>query len=110
VTRPQELTLKHYIAWSKSKGTVKAYNMHATVLENASGTKILSLYLAKKLATHLTELTPTKVDMCPSSCIPYTGKYETYESCPYPLGGNKICGKPQYKPKAISSKKNKSYA
>jgi hypothetical protein len=108
--RSRELSLEHYIAWSKSKGTVKAYNMHAAVLEKATGTRILSLYLANKLAISLTELTPIRTDMCPASCIAYTGRYENSDTCLYLLSGNTPCGKPRYKPRATSSGKRKPYA
>jgi hypothetical protein len=110
LTRSQELSLEHYIAWSKSKGTVKACNMHAAVLEKAAGTKILFLYLANKLAISLTELIPIRTDMCPASCIAYTGRYENYDTSPYPLGKNILCGKPHYKTQATSFGKKKPYA
>ena len=48
------LSLKHYVAWVNSHGTVKAYSLHAKVLGEASGTEILSLYLVQKLAIELT--------------------------------------------------------
>jgi hypothetical protein len=95
LTRSQELSLEYYIAWSKSKGTVKAYSMHAAVLEKATGTKILSLYLANKLAISLTELIQIRTNMCPASCIAYTGCYENLDTCPYPLGKNTLCEKPR---------------
>jgi hypothetical protein len=95
LTRSQELSLEYYIAWSKSKGTVKAYSMHAAVLEKATGTKILSLYLANKLAISLTELIQIRTNMCPASCIAYTGCYENLDMCPYPLGKNTLCEKPR---------------
>jgi hypothetical protein len=84
--------------------------MHAAVLEKATGTRILSLYLANKLAISLTELTPIRTDMCPASCIAYTGRYENFNTCPYLLSGNTLCGKPRYKPRATSSGKRKPYA
>jgi hypothetical protein len=62
--------------------------MHAAVLEKATRTRILSLYLANKLAISLTELTPIRTDMCPASCIAYTGHYENSVTCPYLLGNH----------------------
>ena len=59
LTRSQELSLEYFVAWSKSKGTVKAYISHATALEKATEIKILSLPLAKWLAAKLTDLKPT---------------------------------------------------
>lgn len=83
--------------------------MHAAVLEKATGTRILSLYLANKLSISLTELTPIRTDICPASCIAYTGCYENSDTCPYLLG-NTLCGKSHYKPQATSSGKRKPYA
>jgi hypothetical protein len=110
LTRSEELTLGHFVAWSKSKGTVKAYVSHAAVLEKATGIKILSLHLAKQLAAKLTDLKPIKVDMCPSSCIAYAGEYKDHIRCPFISSekGRAPCGKPRYKP---SSRRNpKAYA
>jgi hypothetical protein len=98
LTHSEMLTLKHYVAWKKSNGTVLAYKVHAQVLQDATGTTILSLYSAKELAKELTELTPEQIDMCPRSCIAYTGKFADMESCPYIRDGEK-CSEPRYKPK-----------
>jgi hypothetical protein len=89
VSMPRELTpsemrtLKHYVAWKKSNGTVLAYKLHAQVLQSETGTEILSIYSAQKLAEDLTELKPKKVDICPNSCIAYTGEFAELESCPF---------------------------
>jgi hypothetical protein len=48
--------------------------------------------------------------MCPASCIAYTECYENYDTCPYPLGKNILCGKPRYKTQATSFGKKKPYA
>lgn len=80
-----------------SNGTVLAYNKHREVLEGATGVSILSLYLVRKLAKSLTGFHPDKIDMCPSSCIAYTGPYKDLTHCPYKLGSGQICGKPQYR-------------
>ena len=77
------LSLQHYVAWRKSNGTIQAYKLHATVLEKATRTKIFSLNQVKKLAQALTKFTPQKIDMCPRSCIAYTGKYKGLDKCPY---------------------------
>lgn len=83
LTSAQLLTLKHYVAWYKSNGTVQAYKMHARVLQDASGETILSLYMARKLAVQISKLSPTKVDICPRSCIAYTGEFENLDACPF---------------------------
>ena len=44
LTESEELSLKHYITWVDSHGTVKAYGLHAQVLQEAANIEILSLY------------------------------------------------------------------
>jgi hypothetical protein len=51
-------------------------------------TNNLSLYKIKKYLKEITELVPVFYDMCENSCICYTGKYESYQSCP-------ICNSPR---------------
>lgn len=92
----QLLTLKHYTAWHRSNGTVKAYKLHAAVLQRATGETILSLYMARKLAASVTELAPTNVDICSNSCIAYTGVFAEMTSCPH-VRDKKVCGAPRYK-------------
>ncbi|KZP06839.1 hypothetical protein FIBSPDRAFT_741471, partial [Athelia psychrophila] len=92
----QLLTLKHYTAWHRSNGTVKAYKLHAAVLQQATGETILSLYMARKLAASITELTPTNIDICSNSCIAYTGEFAEMTSCPH-IRDKKVCGAPRYK-------------
>ena len=50
----ETLSLKHYLAWSDTHDTVKAYNAHAQVLSEATQEEILSLYKVKQLAMDLT--------------------------------------------------------
>jgi hypothetical protein len=100
LTRCQELSLKHFVAWRKSNGTVSAYYLHAAVLKEASGEDILSLHMARKLGIQLTGLKALQVDMCPNSCLAYTGKHQDEESCPYFLTEEKkICGLPHFRQK-----------
>ena len=107
LTKSERLTLEHFVAWSKSRGTVKAYAAHAAVLQEATETTILSLHNAKKLAAELTGLIPIKVDMCPSSCIAYAGEYRDQTTCPFIRKGKTPCGKARYK---SSGKTPKPYA
>lgn len=94
----ERLSLLHYIAWQTSGGSVKAYKLHAKVLGDATGQSILSLFRVQRLATSLTRLTPRKVDMCPNSCIAYTGEYAGLNACPYiSTSSTKACGAARYK-------------
>lgn len=93
----QKLSLKHYSAWQKSNGTVKAYTLHASVLAEATGTEILSLYKVEALAESITRLHPRSIDICPKSCIAYTGKYSHLDKCPYISSATrKECNTPRY--------------
>jgi len=93
----ENISLEHFIAWKKSNGTVKAYNMHAKVLATHTGATILTLYQARKLAVKLTGFHATKVDICPKSCIVYTGKYEHLDKCPYKPSSGPVCNTPRYR-------------
>ncbi|KZP10963.1 hypothetical protein FIBSPDRAFT_757391 [Athelia psychrophila] len=104
----QELTLKHYAAWYWSNGTVNTYKQHARVLQDATGTTILSLYLARKLAVRITKLSPVKVDICPNSCITYTGDFEGLTSCPH-IRDKKVCGEQRYQNVPKDSKQSASH-
>ncbi|KAF8257585.1 hypothetical protein EI94DRAFT_1817394 [Lactarius quietus] len=74
LTSDEELSLKHYITWVDSRGTVKAYHLHAQVLQKATGCEILSLYMVQKLAIEVTGLSSRLVNMCPRSCMAFTGE------------------------------------
>ncbi|KIM73377.1 hypothetical protein PILCRDRAFT_15284 [Piloderma croceum F 1598] len=98
LTPSEMLTLKHYIAWKKSNGTVHAYKLHAEVLQSTNVAEILSLGSAKKLTATLTDFKPQQIDMCPQSCIAYTGEFADMKSCPY-IHAGKLCGELHYLPK-----------
>jgi hypothetical protein len=94
----EELSLQHYLAWTESQGTVKAYSAHAKVLAKATNVEILSLHSVRKLAEKLTGLKPTLVDMCPRSCIAYTGDFQFLSQCTH-IHNRKVCNEPRYKQK-----------
>ncbi|KAF9522525.1 hypothetical protein CPB83DRAFT_776977, partial [Crepidotus variabilis] len=81
---PSELhSLRHYAAWIRSNGTIRAYKEHGLVLAAAAQVPILTIHKAKKLAAELTKFVPLEVDMCPRSCIAYTGDHGDLTHCPY---------------------------
>jgi hypothetical protein len=96
-TPAEELSLRHYIAWVDSRGTVKAYSLHAQVLQDATGIEILSLYMVRKLAIELSGLSSQLVDMCPKSCMAFTGNFKDLHSCIY-VRDKRLgpCGQPRY--------------
>jgi hypothetical protein len=81
LSKSETLSLQHYLAWSGSHGTVKAYNAHAQVLAEATQEEILSLYKVKQLAMDLTGIKPSFVDMCPKSCMAFTGGAKSQQAC-----------------------------
>ncbi|KIM45728.1 hypothetical protein M413DRAFT_66210, partial [Hebeloma cylindrosporum] len=101
----EKLSLQHYIAWRNSNGTVVAYNEHKKVLEASTKTEILSLFRVRKLAASLTGFCPTKVDMCPKSCIAYTGSYKDLDACPHIPSSGILCGAPRFKSGTRGKKK-----
>jgi hypothetical protein len=105
LSRAEALSLKHYLAWTESHGTVKAYNAHAQVLAEATEEEILSLYKVRKLALELTGLKPSFVDMCPKSCMAFTGNSHSGSTCSY-----KDCNEPRYRSQQSSKAKPKPRA
>ncbi|KAF8258005.1 hypothetical protein EI94DRAFT_1427259, partial [Lactarius quietus] len=83
LSRSEILSLKHYLAWTESNGTVKAYTSHAQVLSEATEEEILSLYKVKQLAMTLTGMKPSFVEMCPRSCMAFTGQFSGQSTCSY---------------------------
>lgn len=96
LTASETISLQHYVAWRKSNGTHYAYNLHADVLSRASNVEVLSRHQVKKLAQDLTEFVPRMVDMCPRSCIAYTGAYENLLECPYIHAGKGVCNEKRF--------------
>jgi hypothetical protein len=70
LTGAEVLSLKHYLAWVDSHGTVKAYSLHAKVLEEAANVEILSLVanVGKVLLMYYIEII----------CIIQKGDYKHY--------------------------------
>ncbi|KIM35113.1 hypothetical protein M413DRAFT_79727, partial [Hebeloma cylindrosporum] len=106
LTVSETISLQHYVAWRKSNGTLYAYNLHAGVLSRASNVEVLSQYNAKKLAQELTGFVPCMVDMCPRSCIAYTGPYDLLSECPYIHSGKGVCKEPRYREPTSSGRLN----
>jgi hypothetical protein len=96
LSKVEILSLKHYMAWAESHGTVKAYNFHAKVLTEATEEEILTLYKVKQLAMNLTGMRPTWVEMCPRSCMAFTGQYQAQSTCSYGQG-HKSCNESRYR-------------
>jgi len=98
LTEAEVLSLKHYLAWVGSRGTVKGYGLHAKLLEEVANVELLSLYKVRKLAIELTGLSSQLVDMCPKSCMAFTGDFKDQLFCTYVRDkrGGLPCGQPRY--------------
>jgi hypothetical protein len=103
LSRAERLSLHHYFAWTESNGTVKAYGAHARVLSEATEEEILSLHKVRRLALDLAGLEPSFVDMCPKSCMAFTGDSESDFTCTHSHKG-KVCNEPRYLPQQGSSR------
>ena len=105
LSRAERLSLYHYFAWSDSHGTVKAYDAHAWVLVEATGEEILSLHRVRRLALDLAGLQPTFVDMCPKSCMAFTGDSQLDATCTHTHKG-KVCNESRYQshPNSVRAK------
>ena len=97
LSKSEEHSLRHYIAWVDSCGTVKAYNLHAEVLRDAAQIEILTLYKVRKLTMKLLGLSSQMVDMCPKSCMAFTGNFKDLQFCTY-IRDKKAgaCGEPRF--------------
>ena len=97
LSESEEHSLRHYIAWVDSRGTVKAYNLHAKVLQDAAKIEILTLYKVRKLAMKLLGLSSQMVDMCPKSCMAFTGVFKDEKFCVYIRDkSDGACGEPRF--------------
>ncbi|KAF9455907.1 hypothetical protein BDZ94DRAFT_1354618, partial [Collybia nuda] len=105
LTKLEYYSLQHYIIWRTTNSTVATYKGYRAVIVQATNTEILSLYKVVKLALDKTHLFPIVVDMCPKSCIAYTGDYAHLNCCPYIRGGV-LCKTPRYR----QAEKNISHA
>ena len=83
LTKAEVLSLKHQLAWVDSHGTVKGYSLCAKLLEEVANVELLSLYRVQKLAIELTGLSSQLVDMCPNSCMAFTGEFKDQLFCTY---------------------------
>ena len=92
-----------HVSHGWSMAAVKAYNAHALVLSHAIKEEILSLHKVRKLALDIAGLTTSFVDMCPKSCMAYTGDFESNTFCTQSKKG-KVCNEPPYQPQQGSSR------
>lgn len=72
--------------------TVETFNAFRDgALERHPNAPFPSFYKTKKSLEQLTGVCTIETDMCPNSCIAYTGPFSELDKCPYPK-----CGEPRY--------------
>ncbi|TFK31091.1 hypothetical protein BDQ12DRAFT_619579, partial [Crucibulum laeve] len=83
------LSLKMFL--STTTASDKVYDNLCHDLQDVIPDQIapLSHYLVKKKVAELTGVVPIIQDMCPNSCVAYTGPFAEFEKCP-------ICKEDQY--------------
>ncbi|PIL33236.1 hypothetical protein GSI_04686 [Ganoderma sinense ZZ0214-1] len=82
------LSIKLFLA--DTNGSEKIYKeTRKAVLEHHPNDPILSHHSVKKKVAELTGIYPLTYDMCPKSCMAYTGPWEGLDRC-------KFCSEPRY--------------
>ena len=96
---PLLCSLRHFI--NNAGASQDHYdNLQAIELLNDPKSKFLSFDQVKRCICFLSGVIPLEYDMCPSSCIAYTGPYSEIDKCPQ-------CQTPWYHPS--SSKPQKQF-
>jgi hypothetical protein len=95
-----KLSIKNFISVSNaSEETYKS--IWRNITERYLDSRMLSLYQVERHIADLTGIVPIVHDMCPKSCIAYTGPWLRLEQCPR-------CSEPRYDP--VKSTVNKKVA
>ncbi|KAE8250423.1 hypothetical protein A4X13_0g4740 [Tilletia indica] len=75
-------TMDLLAAWQSTGGTRENYAKVGAVLQKHAETAILSLHSAQRLVEESSGLAPVVYDMCPSSCVAFTGPRQDLDHCP----------------------------
>ncbi|KAM5546143.1 hypothetical protein V8D89_000269 [Ganoderma adspersum] len=88
LTTDERLSVKLFLA--DTDGSEKIYNeSRKAILERHPDDDILSHHSVKKKIAELTGIHPLTHNMCPKSCMAYTGPWEDLDTC-------KFCSEPRY--------------
>ena len=88
LTPDERLSVRLFLA--DTDGSEAIYNKaRDAIMERHPEDDVLSHHLVKKKVARLTGIYPLKHDMCPLSCMAYTGPWNQLESC-------KFCSEPRY--------------
>ncbi|KAG6913641.1 hypothetical protein DXG01_005369, partial [Tephrocybe rancida] len=77
------LSLKLFVSTTIAANQVYT-NVRADIMEMHPEDALLTHAAVKKLVAQMSGVTPIVKDMCPNSCIAYTGPYSDLTACPYP--------------------------
>ncbi|GBE82064.1 hypothetical protein SCP_0404420 [Sparassis crispa] len=95
LTPDEQLSIKLFLA--DTDGSEKIYNeVREAILEWHPEDKILTHHCVKRKVAEISGITPILEDMCPNSCISYTGPFKDLDICPY-------CHKHCYDPILLAS-------
>lgn len=97
LTETEETSLVHYIGWWRTNSTTKGYDYYKAFLTNKTGESILSLHSVRQLAESLVHFHVVMVDMCPMSCMAYTGSYANLTKCPHETKKDQPCNESRYR-------------
>lgn len=80
LTPDERLSVKLFLG--NGNGSEEIYNTHrSAILERHPEDDVLSLHLVKKKVANLSGVFPMTHDMCPGSCMAYTGPWANLETC-----------------------------
>lgn len=100
LTPNERLSIRLFLA--DTDGSEKIYTeMCAAIKERYPACELLSHHLVKKKVAELTGVVSILEDMCPNSCIAYTGPFSTLEVCPH-------CNEARYDPMLAAKGKKKA--
>lgn len=94
-TPDEHLSIELYLALTNA--SEQAYeDVRSAIIKRHPDDKVLSYFQVRKLVAELSGVVAVEDDMCPNSCIAYTGPFKTLENCP-------TCGEPRYDPVKLTA-------
>ncbi|KAI9069776.1 hypothetical protein FKP32DRAFT_1599691 [Trametes sanguinea] len=97
LTPDERLSIRLYLMNSQGADEIYA-NTRTCILERHPEDDILSLHLVRKRIAQLTGVVAVTHDMCPASCMAYTGPWAELESC-------KFCAESRYDSTLVKQKR-----
>ena len=83
-------------------GSQHMYNaVRDALLEHSPDLQLHSYHVIRKKAQNITGISQIRTDMCPQSCLAYTGPFSSLTECP-------TCGTPRYKDTSVPTTSTRS--